>query len=161
LAGRRELRRGWRICKITVTILGPNTETGREILTSRTSYGGVDHASTRGNFYKGSYTNAAKVAIARLGPGHEIYVGVPDLDPDVSKEMAADRSGQKDEEPKAKKISADEVENLKKLWQKSGVDEKAWKTFLASRRKRDVKNFDTDDLAAAVEFLSNQEEKSE
>jgi hypothetical protein len=155
-----------RICHVAITVLGDFLENGeREILVTRSSYGGVDHASTRGNFYKGSYTNAAKVAIARLGPGHEIYVGVPDLDPDVSAEMAKDASGAAEkEEPKAKKIGAEEIEQLKKLWKQSGVDEKAWRTFLSSRRKRDVKNFDTDDMQAAIAFLSEQgndeEEKS-
>jgi hypothetical protein len=48
------------------------------------SYGGVSRGSSIGNVYKGSFTNAAKLAIARLGPGHEVYVGATDLDPDVS-----------------------------------------------------------------------------
>lgn len=152
-----------RVCHVAISVLGERLDNGeREILVTRSSYGGVDHASTRGNFYKGSYTNAAKVAIARIGPGHEIYVGVPDLDPDVSQEMASDASGAAErEEPKAKGISEEEVENLKKLWKQSGVDEKEWKTFLSSRRKRDVKTFDTDDMQAAIAFLSsrNEEEK--
>lgn len=55
---------------------------------SRSSKGGVDRGSTVGNVYKGSYTNAAKLAFARVGPGHEVYIGVADLDPDVHEPTA-------------------------------------------------------------------------
>jgi hypothetical protein len=58
-------------------------------IVSRSSKGGVQQGSTIGNIYKGSFTNAAKLAFARLGPGHEVYVGATDLDPDVSSEMAS------------------------------------------------------------------------
>lgn len=68
-----------KLCKVTVEII----DRAGVILCSRSSHGGVNQASTTGNLYKGSYTNAAKVAFARIGPGHEVYVGATDLDPDV------------------------------------------------------------------------------
>lgn len=57
-------------------------------LFSRESHGGVDRGSTVGNLYKGSYTNAAKLAFARVGPGHEIYLGAADYDPDTNAQAA-------------------------------------------------------------------------
>lgn len=72
------------LCEVTVEVLGPD----REILLSRSSFGGVNQASTTGNRYKGSYTNAAKLAFARVGPGHEVYLGAVDFDPDVNEVMA-------------------------------------------------------------------------
>jgi hypothetical protein len=62
------------------------------VLCEREAWGGVDRASTAGNLYKGSYTNAAKQAFARIGPGHEVYLGVTDLDPDVNEQAAAEQA---------------------------------------------------------------------
>lgn len=61
---------------------------GGDVLTQATSRGGVNQASTLGNRYKGSETNAAKRAFAQIGPGHEVYLGAVDLDPDVSVDAA-------------------------------------------------------------------------
>jgi hypothetical protein len=61
----------------------------------RDSFGGVDRASTRGNLFKGSFTNAAKPAFARLGPGWEVYVGAADFDPDTD-ESAAEQQAKTD-----------------------------------------------------------------
>lgn len=72
-----------KLAKVTVEVGMPDTP-----LFSRSSHGGVNQASTTGNLYKGSYTNAAKVAFARVGPGHEVYVGMVDLDPDVHEPSA-------------------------------------------------------------------------
>lgn len=71
------------------------------VLAEREAWGGVNQASTEGNRYKGTYTNAAKVAFARLGPGHEVYVGATDLDPDVHEQTAAQqvRKGAEPERP--------------------------------------------------------------
>lgn len=57
----------------------------------RQGSGGVNRGSTKGNVFKGSYTNAAKRVIAEFGPGHEVYLGAAgaDLDPDVNAEVAA------------------------------------------------------------------------
>lgn len=57
-------------------------------LFTRESYGGVDRGSTKGNIFKGSRTNAGKLALALVGPGHEIYLGAADLDPDVNQQIA-------------------------------------------------------------------------
>lgn len=61
-------------------------------LAIRHAVGGVDRGNTRGNLYKGSYTNAAKPAFARLGPGHEIYIGAADFDPDVNPQAAEEQA---------------------------------------------------------------------
>lgn len=63
-------------------------------LYSRDSWGGVEQGSTRGNIRKGSFTNAAKLALARVGPGWEIYVGATDLDPDVDRDLAEQAKGE-------------------------------------------------------------------
>lgn len=71
------------LARVTVHV-GSN----RVPILSRGSHGGVDRASTLGNLWKGTYTNAAKRAFAAVGPGHEIYLGTTDLDPDVSPDAA-------------------------------------------------------------------------
>jgi hypothetical protein len=79
-----------KVCEVTVLVgnglWGP--EDGREVFAEGNSSGGVDRGSTEGNVYKGSFTNAAKPAFARIGPGHEVYLGAADLDPDVNQEVA-------------------------------------------------------------------------
>jgi hypothetical protein len=57
-------------------------------LFERDSWGGMNQGSTEGNLWKGSFTNAAKLAFARLGPGWEVYVGAADFDPDTDEEAA-------------------------------------------------------------------------
>lgn len=78
---------GHHLCRVTVTVRA----TDGEVLVSRSSWGGVNQASTLGNHRKGSYTNAAKRAFAMVGPGHEVYVGVVDYDPDVNPDVAAEQ----------------------------------------------------------------------
>lgn len=77
-----------RVAHVTVNV-GDRDPVVPVVLASGSSSGGVDRGSSLGNTYKGSFTNAAKLAFARLGIGHEIYVGATDLDPDVSEEAAA------------------------------------------------------------------------
>lgn len=75
----------------TVTVYVGNRGIGDEpdhVMASGTSRGGVAQGSSTGNIYKGSYTNAAKLAFARLGVGHEIYLGAADFDPDTNKDVA-------------------------------------------------------------------------
>lgn len=79
-----DYERGGNLCEVTVHVGVP----GERPLFSRTSRGGVNQASTLGNRYKGSYTNAAKRAFAAVGPGHEIYLGAADLDPDTNPDAA-------------------------------------------------------------------------
>lgn len=76
-----------KLAKVTV-LVGDSQKPNLEPLASGSSYGGVGQASSEGNLYKGSYTNAAKIAFARVGPGHEVYLGAADLDPDVNQEVA-------------------------------------------------------------------------
>jgi hypothetical protein len=82
------------VCEVTVLVGNGlwGDEADREIFAEGSSYGGVDRGSTAGNVFKGSFTNAAKPAFARVGPGHEVYLGAADLDPDVNHEVA-DESG--------------------------------------------------------------------
>lgn len=58
----------------------------------RSAWGGVDRGNTVGNRYKGTHTNAAKVAFARLGIGREVYVGALDFDPDVNVDAAREQT---------------------------------------------------------------------
>lgn len=74
-----------KLCKVTVVVF----DEGGAPLVTRSSWGGVGQGSSAGNIRKGSFTNAAKLAFARLGPGHEIYLGVVDFDPDVNADIAA------------------------------------------------------------------------
>ena len=85
-----EYSEGGKLCKVTVSV---DVE-GAGVRC--TSYGGVDRGSTLGNVYKGSYTNAAKRAFAAVGPGHEVYIGATDLDPDVH-EKAAEQQARTDQ----------------------------------------------------------------
>lgn len=77
-----------KLCEVKVYVGKGDPVFGGAIL-MRSSRGGVNQGSSLGNIYKGSFTNAAKLAIARIGPGHEVYVGATDHDPDVSSEAAA------------------------------------------------------------------------
>lgn len=54
----------------------------------RKARGGVNRGSTVGNHFKGTETNAGKMAFARLGPGHEVYLGATDFDPDTDDDAA-------------------------------------------------------------------------
>lgn len=85
---------------------------GGAVLLNREAWGGVNRGSTVGNLYKGSYTNAAKVAFARIGPGWEVYLGATDFDPDTDVEAA--RAQGKGEAP-VDVISARGVSSLMKL----------------------------------------------
>lgn len=87
-----EYEDGGKLATVTV-IVGDYQRPDLEPLVIRSSRGGVGQGSGIGNIYKGSYTNAAKLAFARLGPGHEVYLGAADLDPDVNQEVADQSSG--------------------------------------------------------------------
>jgi hypothetical protein len=108
---------GWRtewfddgkVAEVTVWI-GPEDAP----LVRRAARGGVKQASTQGNLYKGSETNAGKLAFARVGPGWEVYVGAADLDPDVSEDAAKAQAGAPDE-PADPKPSAQAVEAVEKI----------------------------------------------
>lgn len=63
-------------------------ETEEHALVRRSARGGMNAGSTVGNHFKGTETNAAKMAFARLGCGHEVYIGAADFDPDTDEDAA-------------------------------------------------------------------------
>jgi hypothetical protein len=75
-----------KLCEVTVMVNGTDCQV------RRSAWGGVNRGSTQGNLYKGSYTNAAKLAFARLGVGHEVYIGATDYDPDVNADVAEEQT---------------------------------------------------------------------
>jgi hypothetical protein len=98
------------LAEVEVWVIGPDGP-----MFSRKARGGVDRGSTLGNTHKGTETNAAKQAFARLGVGHEVYIGLTDLDPDVSEEAAhAQSEGDKPSETAPKVVTAEQAENLRK-----------------------------------------------
>jgi len=124
----------------------------------RSSMGGVDRGSTRGNVLKGSFTNAAKLAFARVGPGHEIYVGVVDLDPDVNKATA---KAQERPEPAPQKHAGPQ-----RTWEQSAalddaialakdvVEAKVWTRKSLMTRLVAAGATDTASITAAMQSLS-------
>lgn len=79
--------RDGKLCLVTVEI----GNAGEPPMVKRSSYGGMDRGSTSGNLWKGTFTNAAKRAFALTGPGHEIYTGATDYEPDVDPQAARDQ----------------------------------------------------------------------
>jgi hypothetical protein len=92
----------------------------RELL-HRSSRGGVEQGSTAGNIHKGSYTNAAKLAFARIGVGHEVYLGAADMDPDVSRDLAEQAKGDVEPSTIGKVIAKNLVD---RTWNLEGSKEK-------------------------------------
>lgn len=121
-----------KLAKVTVTVRIQHDSPAAEIHVSRSSMGGVGQASSAGNYYKGSFTNAAKIAFARIGVGHEVYVGAADLDPDTNQEAANQPAVRQTERPPAKNKRVDSLIRLyKELYGKSQPDER-FKLFLGS-----------------------------
>lgn len=81
-------------------------------LLARVSYGGVDQASTVGNLFKASETNAAKRAFAQVGPGHEVYIGATDFDPDTDEDAAKIQEAPAPAIESLKTISGEDVARL-------------------------------------------------
>lgn len=77
-----------RVCRVEILV----KDVTEAAIVRRAEWGGVNHASTEGNLRKGSYTNAAKRAFAKLGVGHEVYLGAIDYDPDVNDEVAEEQA---------------------------------------------------------------------
>jgi hypothetical protein len=123
---------------------------GRAPLYVREAWGGVNQASTTGNLYKGSYTNAAKVAFARVGPGWEVYLGATDFDPDTdenaAKEQAKPRRGaQASTGPRP--LTDEERAKVVKAIEDAGNDEDGLTMILGA-----VGAESTDDLTTAQAF---------
>lgn len=108
------------LAEVEVWVVGG--ETGK--LFARKARGGVDRGSTVGNTHKGTETNAAKLAFARLGVGHEVYIGLTDLDPDVSEEAAEAQAQGGDGssvDRSSTLVSAEQAENLRKAVDEAGL----------------------------------------
>lgn len=154
-----------KVCRVTLMVLGlggsPALPDG--VITQRSSYGGVNQASTEGNRYKGSYTNAAKLAIARLGPGHEIYVGAADLDPDTNPEIAEIQGAEPDAPtPAVKTISDDQIGSLTEMGQHLDTDGKReFQAWLVSRRIGSLTELPGADFPAAFKWLEEKTADSE
>jgi len=134
-----------RLAHVTVSVLGVDGEP----IVQRDAWGGVNQASTTGNLYKGTYTNAAKVAFARIGPGHEVYVGATDLDPDVhakaANEQAKPVAGSQEQGDDAPRLlRADERKKVVKAVEDAKLE---WPKLMAA-----VGFEDTDKLTTADAF---------
>lgn len=86
----------------------------------RDSWGGMNRGSTEGNLFKGSFTNAAKLAFARLGPGWEVYVGAADFDPDTDEAAAKAQEGA-DDQPTEQKLTPEQAEKLQAIVEAAGL----------------------------------------
>lgn len=91
------------------------------VLTMATSRGGVNQASTIGNRYKGSETNAAKRAFAQIGPGHEVYLGATDHDPDTDPDAAKQQESSGKAADTAKPIGKERADKLAEIVEKAGL----------------------------------------
>jgi hypothetical protein len=111
-----EYSEGGKLCRVLVTI-----GAGDATFLFREAWGGVNQGSTLGNIYKGSYTNAAKLAFARVGVGHEIYIGALDFDPDVDKSAAEAQDTQTDQAPR--QLPDDAAQRLQAAVTAAGLDE--------------------------------------
>ena len=88
----------------------------------RDSWGGVKSGSTEGNVFKGSFTNAAKPAFARLGPAWEVYVGAADFDPDTDASAAKAQDGPAENSPE-RPLKPKKAEALSKIIGEAGLSE--------------------------------------
>lgn len=123
-----EYSEGGKLAEVTVRV----GATGGPVLAERSSHGGVDRGSTIGNVYKGSYTNAAKLAFARLGVGHEVYVGAADLDPDTDAGAAQEQARGAERPAEVATIPADRAAGLRDRFDAVGVDPRRFKTKLGA-----------------------------
>lgn len=137
------------LCHVAVSVGLPN----QSPLVMRSSWGGVNQASTMGNRYKGSFTNAAKLALARVGPGHEVYVGATDFDPDVDPDAAkAQATGSSDN--LAKPMQPNAIERVVKAFTDAGIEGEDFKLYLSSvglQRVEDMTAADAFNLRDALD----------
>jgi hypothetical protein len=102
-------------------------------LVSRSSPGGVNQASTLGNLFKGTRTNAAKRAFAAHGPGHEVYLGAVDADFDPDTSTAAAKAQERGQvPPPVDRIDADRAAELRDAFDRVGADAKKLKIKMQS-----------------------------
>lgn len=122
---------GWRtewieanLAEVTVWV----GESEEKALVKRVARGGMNAGSTVGNHYKGTETNAAKMAFARLGVGHEVYIGAADFDPDTDEDAA--KVQEKDAPPPVPGIAPDSLLMLRERFdQLIGDDPERLKEF--------------------------------
>lgn len=107
-----------RLAEVTVYV---GSDHDKPLIVKR-SRGGVNQASTIGNLFKGSETNAAKRAFAAIGPAWEVYVGAADFDPDVDPDAAKAQAKTGGEEAAPRKLPAEKVETLQKAITEAGLD---------------------------------------
>lgn len=136
------------VCKVTVRV-GDFLE--------RSSWGGVDRGSTKGNVYKGSETNAAKRAFAAIGPGREIYMGTPDLDPDTHKGVAEAQEAPDSEATEAtpRKLTAEEAGRLLKAIEAAGLQD-ALEAKLRSFGVAELTDLDTQQAIQVYEWAGGE-----
>jgi hypothetical protein len=90
-------------------------------LFERDSWGGVNQGSTKGNIWKGSFTNAAKLAFARLGPGWEVYVGAADFDPDTDEDAAKAQEQTSEAASPQRTLPSEKAQVLQNVVEKAGL----------------------------------------
>lgn len=93
-------------------------ESEEKALVTRKARGGMNGGSTVGNHFKGTETNAGKLAFARIGPGNEVYLGATDFDPDTD-EVAAEEQAH----ASSGKLPAEKVEALQQAVSAAGLGE--------------------------------------
>lgn len=96
-------------------------ETEEHALVKRSARGGMNAGSTVGNHFKGTETNAAKMAFARLGCGHEVYIGAADFDPDTDEDAAKAQEGGTSEPAPDRKLPPDKVTALEQAVAAAGL----------------------------------------
>lgn len=112
---------GWRtewidgnLAEVTVWI----GESEDRALVKRSARGGMNGGSTVGNHFKGTETNAGKMAFARIGPGHEVYIGATDFDPDTDEEAAEAQAHTVDDRVAAiARAAGEHVAEIATLWE--------------------------------------------
>lgn len=134
------------LCEVTVFI-GHDRE---RPLWWRRARGGVDRGSTLGNVHKGTYTNAAKLAFARVGPGHEVYVGAADLDPDTDPDAAEQQASDAPGDPL---VAPEKRQRVVDAFAAAGVDGLAFGEFLQQVGLRSVEEMRVSHALALRELL--------
>lgn len=156
---RVEYSEGGKLAHVTVDVIDKDGD----VLVSRESWGGVNQASTIGNLHKGSYTNAAKLAFARVGPGHEVYLGATDLDPDVHEKAAAEQARPQrgsDAPVGPRLLRDDERERVAKAIEELNLGEKSVALLLASVGVEDIASMTTADAFELHRLIADKGRES-
>lgn len=143
---------GWRTEWISPSLAEVTVWIGDEDkpLVTRKARGGMNGGSTDGNHFKGTETNAAKIAFGRIGPGNEVYLGTTDFDPDTDEEAAeAQANAGSESVAQIRRALGEEVAQLAALWEraKAAADNpdklaRDYKLFLAAQMGVSTKSLD-------------------